>query len=169
MIGIESYPHSTSVPEGSRLWRRLPLERVEWIVAIVLSIMVLVLLTVRATHAGGLWRDECESVQLAQMPRFADILANLRFYSFPALFVFLVRGCTALFGASDFALRGFGFAVGVAFIATAWFHSLDTSRQPPLLLLGLIGLNPSFLIVGTWVRGYGIGAVLIVLAFTLTA
>ena len=169
MIGTEGLRHSTSMPERSRLWKSLSLERLEWIVAIILSTTVLFLLTVRVTHAGGLWRDECESIQLAQMPRFADILANLGHYSFPVLFTLILRGYTALFGASDFALRCFGFAVGVAFIASTWFHSLSTSRQPPLLLLALMGLNSSFLVIGTWIRGYGIGTVLLVLAFTLTA
>jgi len=32
----------------------------EWIVAILLSATVLFVFFVRATHAGGLWREECD-------------------------------------------------------------------------------------------------------------
>ena len=40
----------------------------EWTVAILLSLLVMFLLLVRVTHAGGLWRDECDSLELARMP-----------------------------------------------------------------------------------------------------
>ncbi len=145
------------------------LERIEWIVAIVLSATVLFLLIVRTTHAGALWRDECESVQLARMPRFADVLENLHYTSFPVLFPTIVRAYTTLFGASDLSLRCFGLAMGIAFIGAAWFQSRSITGQVPLLLLALVGLNPNFLTAGMWVRGYGVGSVLIVLAFSLTA
>ena len=55
----------------------------ERIVAILLSATVLVVFFVRATHAGGLWRDECDSLELARLPTFADVLHNLKFTSFP--------------------------------------------------------------------------------------
>ena len=145
------------------------LKRGEWILAIVLSAIVLFLLIVRTTHAGALWRDECESVQWARMPRFADVLANFHYGSFPILFPTIVRTYTTLFGASDLSLRFFGLAVGIAFIGAAWFQSRSITGQVPLLLLALVGLNPNFLTAGTWVRGYGVGSVLIVLAFSLTA
>jgi hypothetical protein len=152
---------------GQARLSRIGLERIEWACAILLSATVLFLLIIRTTHAGALWRDECDSVQLAQMPRFADLLANLHYTAFPILFPITVRGYIALFGAGDFALRCFGLAVGIAFIIAAWFYSLRTSRQPPLVLLGLIGLNTNFLTAGTWVRGYGIGSVLIVITTTV--
>jgi hypothetical protein len=145
------------------------LERGEWILAIVLSATVLFLLIVRATHAGALWRDECESVQWARMPRFADVLANFQYGSFPVLFPTIIRTYTTLFGASDLSLRFFCLAVGIAFIGAAWFQSRSITGQVPLLLLALVGLNPNFLTAGTYVRGYGVGSVLIVLGFSLTA
>jgi hypothetical protein len=145
------------------------LQRAEWILAIVLSATVLFMLIARTTHAGALWRDECESVQWARMPRFADVLANFHYGSFPILFPTIVRTYTTLLGASDLSLRFFGLAVGIAFIGAAWFQSRSITGQVPLLLLALVGLNPNFLTAGTWVRGYGVGSVLIVLAFSLTA
>ncbi len=158
-----------SEPVRNRPLQCFSLERAEWVAAILLSSVVLFLLIVRAMHAGGLWRDECDAVQLAQMPRLADLLAHFHYSSFPLLFSLILRSYTTLFGDSDIALRCFGFTVGAAFIAAAWFLSFSESRQPPLVLLALIGLNSNFLGAGMWVRGYGIGSVLIVLAFTLTA
>jgi hypothetical protein len=145
------------------------LKTAEWIVAILLSILVLFLLFVRATHAGGLWRDECDSLELARLPSFGDILQNLKFTSFPILFPTTVRVFTTLFGTSDASLRCFGFLVGAALLVVAWFNARTGNRDVPLLLPALVGLNVTFLTVGTWIRGYGLGSVLVTLAFGLTA
>ena len=141
----------------------------EWIVAILLSTTVLFVLFVRATHAGPLWRDECDSVALARLPTFADVLHNLKFTSFPILFPTAVRLFTNLFGTSDASLRCFGFLVGFALLAVAWFNARKTNGDVPLILPALLGLNITFLTVGTGIRGYGLGGVLVVLAFGLTA
>src|SRR5205807_8296696 len=105
---------------GSRSPKVAVLERIEWIVAIVLSATVLFLLIVRTSHVGALWRDECDSVQLAQLPRLRDLIANLHFTSFPVFFSIIVRCYTAVFGASDFALRCFSLIIGALFICAAW-------------------------------------------------
>lgn len=135
--------------------------------AIVLSILVLFLLFVRASHAGALWRDECDSLELARMPGFTDILHNLKFTSFPILFPTTVRFFTALFGTSDASLRCFGFLIGSGLLAVAWFNARNHGDLP-LILPALIGLNATFLTAGTWVRGYGLGSILVTLAFGLT-
>ena len=49
----------------------------EWTVAILVSATVLFVFFTRATHAGGLWRDECDSVELARLPTFSDMIHNL--------------------------------------------------------------------------------------------
>jgi hypothetical protein len=141
----------------------------EWIVAILLSATVLFVFFVRATHAGGLWRDECDSVELARLPTFADVLHNLKFTSFPILFPTTIRIFTNLFGTSDATLRCFGFLVGVALLAVAWFNARTNQLEVPLILLALAGLNITFLTDGTWIRGYGLGSVLLIFAFGLTA
>lgn len=133
----------------------------------VLSLLVVFLLVVRATHAGALWRDECDSVELARMPGFADILGNLKFTSFPILFPTTVRLFTTLFGTSDVTLRCFGFLVGAGLLAVAWFNARNRG-DVPLILPALVGLNVTFLTVGTWIRGYGLGSVLVTLAFGLS-
>jgi len=141
----------------------------EWIIAILLSAAVLFVFFVRATHAGGLWRDECDSLELARLPTFADVLHNLKFTSFPVLFPTTVRIFTNLFGTSDASLRCFGFLVGVALLAVAWFNARSSRFDVPLILPALAGLNITFLTDGAWIRGYGLGSVLLVLAFGVTA
>ncbi|HJT45740.1 MAG TPA: hypothetical protein VJ721_05640, partial [Chthoniobacterales bacterium] len=139
----------------------------EWTVAIAISVLVLVLLLVRATHAGGLWRDECDSLELARMPAFADIIRNLKFTSFPILFPTIVRIFTTIFGTSDGALSCFGFLVGASLLVVAWVNARNRA-DVPLILPALVGLNVTFLTVGIWIRGYGLGSVLVTLAFGLT-
>src|SRR6202035_6142522 len=99
------------------------LKAVELLVAISLSVVVIVLLLIRATHAGALWRDEAATLQLAQMPTLGDVAANFQHEAFPLPFPLLIRTYVALFGATDASLRWFGFVIGVAVVAVAWLHS----------------------------------------------
>jgi len=99
------------------------IKHAEWIVAVLLSATVLFVCIVRATHAGPLWRDEAATLQLAQMPTLHEIFSNFQHEAFPPPFPLLIRTFVALFGASDASLRWFGFIVGVAAVAAAWFNS----------------------------------------------
>lgn len=141
------------------------LKRAELFVAILLTAMSIFLLVVRANHAGGLWRDECAVVQLAQMPTVSNIFNNFQHEAFPPLFPILVRGFIALFGASDTALRVFGFVVGCLLIAAFWINARLLGRDVPLVALALTALNTTFFVWGTTIRGYGLGSALIVLVF----
>ena len=137
-------------------------------VAILLTATDLFFLGMRATHAGALWRDEAATLQLAQMPAISDIAANFEHEAFPIPFPLLVRSYAAVFGGSDASLRWFGFAVGVGLIAAAWFNSRLIGDRGPVLFLALLGLNATFLLWGTSLRGYGIGCVFLVLTIGLT-
>ncbi len=145
------------------------IRRIELILAIVVTLVVVVLLIIRTIHAGPLWRDECDTVQTAQLPTLKDVAANFQYDSFPLPFLGLVRLYTALFGASDASLRAIGLVVGMALIGAAWFNSRSLNADTPLLFLILAGLNTTFLVWGTSLRAYGLGSVLIVLGFGLTA
>jgi hypothetical protein len=159
----------TSRRRGRELMKLITLRRVEWVTAILLTLAVLVLLIVRAQHAGGLWRDECASVQLAEMPTLSDHFHNFQRESFPAFFPLSSRAYTTVFGTSDAAFRAFGIAVGVLLLVVAWFNSRILAGSPPLISLALLGFNISFLTWGITIRGYGIGSVLILFAFGLIA
>src|SRR5437870_8963803 len=133
----------------------------EWTMAVLLTVAVLILLFARATHAGALWRDECACVQLAEMPAVGDLFNNFQRESFPAFFPLIVRAYSATFGTTDTSFRSFGLGIGVMLLAVIWLNSLLLFGSPPLVSLGLLGLNVTFLIWGTTIRGYGIGSVLI--------
>lgn len=142
------------------------IKRVEWVAAILISLLILFLLVVRAQHAGGLWRDECTSMRLASLSSVADIHER---YPYPLLFPALVRIHTSMFGESDASVRAFGVETGIAFIGAAWLEAWLTGTGAPLLLLCLIGLNSLFLTWGTTIRGYGLGTIAIILAIGLAA
>ena len=150
---------------GGELVKFITLKRAEWAAAILLTALVLVLLIARAQHAGALWRDECASVQLAKMPTLGDILKNFQRESFPVLLPLALRGYAVVVGTSDSAFRALGLAVGVMMLIVIWLNARVLTNSPPLLSLFLLGLNPTFLIWGMGVRGYGIGSVALLLAF----
>ena len=137
----------------------------EWSLAILLTLAAISLLVARVVHAGPLWRDECATVQLASMPTVTQVLQNFQRESFPAFFYLLVRAYEKLAGTSDPAFRTFGLAVGVTLIGAIWFNARRLTGNVPILSLSLLALNPSFIIWGTTMRGYGIGSVLILVAF----
>lgn len=139
-------------------------KRAEWIVSTLLTLTIAVLLVIRALHAGPLWRDECGALQLARMPTWSDIGRNFQHEAFPLLFPATVRFFTTLFGTDDRTLRCFGALVGISMIGVAWLNSAFIRARGPILFLVLCGLNPTFLVWGTSVRGYGLGSVLMLLA-----
>src|SRR5262249_4491707 len=141
--------------------------RLEWAVAILLSAVALVLFVVRATHAGALWRDEAESVQSAQMP-LPESIDAVQCSCFPILIPMALRTWTSALGAGDASLRGVGVAVGISLLAASWLAVRKLTGSAPLLLLAVIGLNANFLIAGMSLRGYGLGSLMMLLAFVST-
>ncbi len=163
----------------------------DWITAGVVSMVLVALCISRWTLPGGVWRDETACIQLALLPTIGNIWANFEHEAFPPPFPQLVRTYVALFGRTDFALHGFGFAVCCLILISIWGASFillapgerrsvlseTASSQeiirpsilsgawPPVLSLALFGLNSSFLIWGAVVRGYGLAAAAIVLHF----
>ncbi|HJT45743.1 MAG TPA: hypothetical protein VJ721_05655, partial [Chthoniobacterales bacterium] len=142
---------------------------IELTVAILLTATVLLFLVMRAIHAGALWRDEAATFQLSQMPSISEIATNFQHEAFPLPFPLLIRGYSVIFGGSDASLRWFGFVVGVALIAAAWFNSRSVRDRGPMLFLSLFGLNATFLLWGTSLRGYGLGCVFLILTIGYTA
>jgi hypothetical protein len=111
-------------------------------------------------HAGGLWRDEVNLVNLAQLPSVGEMRQD----SFPIMFPLLVRLWMILgLGQSDVGLRWFGFLMGLGLLAAFWVAAWLTSRKPPLLALALMGLNALALTYGDSLRAYGLGSGLAVL------
>jgi hypothetical protein len=119
-------------------------------------------------HAGPLWRDEINSVQLATEPSLSALGASLRYDSFPALLPLTLRGWSALVGgASDGGFRVFGLLVGVATLGALWFTAWEMSAAPPLLSLALFAASPLAIRIGDSIRPYGLGTFFLVLLLGL--
>src|SRR5580693_5055102 len=148
------------------------LGRLQAAVAVALTVVVLALHLLRALHAGALWRDEAAAVGLATLPTVAEVYAAFPHEAFPLLFPLAVRAQAALAGDRDAAWRGFGLGIGAALLAALWLGARlgpAGGGSTPLASLVLLGLSPAVLRWGDEVRGYGLGSVLLVLAFAATA
>jgi len=118
------------------------------------------------SHVGGLWRDEANSVHLATLPSFGEMLHFLDYDSFPVLFFAVLRGWLGVFGPdNDAALRALGGTIGLAVLAAFWLNARAFGIRWPVLSLALIGLNPMLIRYGDSTRAYGLGILLMLLTF----
>ena len=132
--------------------------RFAWLAAILLTAAAAWLHVFFLLHAGGLWRDEVNLLNLAGHNSFADMTRD----SFPILMPLLVRGWSAAgLGGNDFGLRFLGMLIGLAIPGALWLAARAT-RRPPLFSLVLLCLNATVICYGDSLRGYGLGSALIV-------
>jgi len=143
------------------------MKRAELLLAFLIVLAAAGLHVMRATTAGGLWRDEAGAVQLALMPAIFDIPRLLEHEAFPVLFSFAVRAYAAVVGSSDFALRTFGMLIGLGLLAALWLVARWLTGGIPLLSLALLGINAAIIQWADWARGHGLGTLLILLVFGL--
>ena len=140
---------------------------VETTVAVIVTAAVICLHVIVLLHAGGLWRDEVNSVSFAAMPSLAEMWANLRYTSIPALSLVVTRLWLAVVGPSDFGLRVLGFIVGMSIVAAFWFNAKALGFRFPLVSLLLLGFNATVIRWGDSIRPYGLGMLLALGTFTL--
>lgn len=140
--------------------------RLEWF-AVLLTALLAAALHIRfVSHVGGLWRDETNSIHLANLPSFAEVLGFLDYDSFPILFLAVLRGWSGVFGSdNDAALRVLGCVTGLAVLGALFFNARAFGIRWPVLSLALIGLNPMLIRYGDSTRAYGLGIFLILLTF----
>ncbi|HSY16815.1 MAG TPA: hypothetical protein VK815_00710 [Candidatus Acidoferrales bacterium] len=136
--------------------------RSEWVAAVLITAVIVCLHVEFWRHAGALWRDEVNSVNLAQSPSFAALTHD----TFPVLQPLLVKGWSAL-DRSDLWLRLLGMFGGLAIIAAFWAVARATSR-PPLFSLVLFGLNLLLIYCGDSLRAYGLGSAFMVFMLAAT-
>ena len=135
--------------------------RAAWVAALLISVVVVGLHVRLLNHAGGLWRDEVNLVNLAGHSSLADFAHD----AFPVLTPLAVHCWMKIgFGQTDFGLRCLGALVGLGILGALWVNSWTTRRAPPLLGLALFALNSLVIIYGDSLRGYGLGSALIVFA-----
>jgi hypothetical protein len=136
--------------------------KLEMLAGIALTAIALCLHLIAVTSAGGLWRDEANTVGLATLPRMADIWANLQFDSFPLLWIAIVRIFSQLAGPyNDSAFRALGFTIGVGVIIALWVNARAFGYRVPLFGLALFAVCPSVIKWGDSLRAYGLAMLMI--------
>ena len=141
------------------------LQRVELLLAIVLTLGLIGLHCMALFSAGPLWRDEISSLTLATKPTWREVWSTLVYDPFPALFFTTLRTWHALFGGTDFVLRVLGCLIGLICLAGFWISARWTNRGTPLLALALLGLSPTLIVWGDSLRPYGLAVFSILLAY----
>jgi hypothetical protein len=138
----------------------------EWILAFAVSLAVVWLHFLFLWHAGGLWRDEVNLLNLSSRHSLAAMSKD----SFPVLMPLVVRGWMALgLGQNDFELRSLGLLIGLAMPAALWWTAWKIRRAPPLLGLVLLALNTTVIMFGDSLRAYGVGSLAILLTVAAAA
>ena len=144
--------------------RKIPVAKFAGGVACGGTLLVIYLHVVFGTHAGALWRDEVNSLEIATMRTLSEMWSNLCFDSFPALFFLALRFVAGVpSSASDATLRLFGVSIGLLMLGIIWLNSRWLRLGFPLLSLALIGLNPMVIRYGDSIRAYGLGIALMLL------
>ena len=148
--------------------RFLPtLQNVERIIAFGLTFVLVVFHFVLMRNAGGLWRDEVNTVAIANLPRIGDVWAHLEFDSFPMVWLLIVRFWTQVGLNSDVQYRILGFITGLALIGAVWFSARRLKSPAPLIALLLLGFNGAIIRWGDSIRAYGLGMALILITLGL--
>ncbi len=159
-------PHQAKAPLGANTAFGTALGRAELTVALLITALAAVFHVAVFQHAGPLWRDEVNSINMARMPSLADIWNNLQFDSFPMVWFLILRAWTAVTGpANDTALRLLGLVVGLGLLGVLWLCFRRWLKLSlPLVALVLIGLNPATVRWGDSLRAWGFGSLTLVLA-----
>ena len=138
--------------------------RAGWLLALVITGEAMLLHFFSWSVAGGLWRDELVTLNIATLPTWRDMFGAVMNDSFPGGFHVVVRIWLALgLGQSDPGLRALGLCVGLFLLVSFWATSRMMGKEPPLLLLALVALNPVVIRYGDTLRAYGLGTALIIL------
>ncbi len=132
----------------------------EWILALAATVAVVWLHFFFLLHAGGLWRDEVNLINLSGRHSLAEMSKD----SFPVLMPLLVSGWTAIgLGQTDLSLRLLGALIGLGLPAALWLAAWKIRRAPPLIGLVLLAFNSTVIMFGDSLRAFGLGSVLILL------
>jgi hypothetical protein len=131
----------------------------DWWLAVLATLVVLALHVYFIAQVGGLWRDEVNSLNLAQ-----GNLSQISHDSFPVLFPLLLRGWSDLgLAHSDVAVRCLGLLTGLCLTAVFWVAAWWTRRAPPIWSLALMALNAWVIYYAASLRAYGLGSAMIAL------
>jgi hypothetical protein len=127
-----------------------------WAGSVIITIFAIILHIHFLRHAGGLWRDEANLVNVAERSTLSGMATD----SFPVLMPVLVHAWEiSAFGRTDIGLRCLGLLLGLGLAGMLWASSWVLHRQPPLFGLALFALNVTAIIYGDSLRAYGLGGI----------
>ncbi|HTY86362.1 MAG TPA: hypothetical protein VMB80_02770 [Candidatus Acidoferrum sp.] len=145
------------------VWRKA-----SWLTALALTASAVLLHFFSQTQVGGLWRDEIAIINIARLPSWLETFQRLPHDHCPIVFPAVVKFWTALgWGQTDAGLRMLGLAIGLLVVTSYWTASQLMGRQPPLVFLALVAVNPVVIRYTETIRGYALGIALIVLTMGL--
>jgi hypothetical protein len=152
---------------NTKITSRLRLKKlgIETLAALAGTAFSAILLVLAAMHAGPLWRDEVNTLNVAQMQSLKELWGNMSFESFPPLWPLIVRAWDFFGLARDAGVRVLGLLVGLLFLVSLWLCSRWTGGRAPILSVGLMGALPAFIFIMGSNRAYGLGSCLLVLSF----
>lgn len=134
----------------------------ERILGLTLTALFVFLIATFFACAGGMWRDEANSVALVSLPSVAQITHHLDGDSFPLGWFLLLRAWTC-FARTDLAIRALGLLTALA-IPAVLLRSARASRIGfPFWSFLLLGLNPVVIRCIGATRAYGLGVLLVLL------
>ncbi len=130
------------------------------------SLLVAFFHIVYFTHAGGLWRDEVTSVNVASSPTVGEMWHLRDFDSFPFLWHLILRAWIKIgMRATADHLRVLGQLAGFGLLAAIWVRARVVDKGWPLFSLVLLALQPHVIRYGDSIRAYGLGLIAITLMF----
>lgn len=129
--------------------------------AIVLALLAVWLRVQFVAHAGGLWRDEVNTVNMACEASWGSFRQATHYDSFALFWQAIVRLWAGLgVCAEDRGWRALGFAIGVGQVVALWLGAKAVGAGAPMWSMLLFGWGPAAVSFGSTVRGYGLAALL---------
>ncbi len=156
----------TPVSPAQRDYAAPLVQSAERVLSLTLTLLFAVIIGTFFVSAGGLWRDEANSVTLVSLPSVSQIVRHLDGDSFPLLWLLLLRAWTNL-ARADIAVRALGLLTALGIPAALWFGAKESRVGFPFWSFLLLGLNPVFVRVIGATRAYGLGVLLVLLSAML--
>lgn len=143
------------------------MDRLEKLVSWLILIASVALHIIFFFHAGGLWRDEANSLALAKLPTFLDNWNAVRLDAHPVGYSVLLKPFVAIGGDNDSWLRMLGCLTGIFASWSVWRMVRIVGGQVPLLFFGLWSLNAITVPYTSSLRPYGLSIVALALFLIL--
>ena len=149
----------------TRLYREV-LAGSEWVLTGTLAICAIALQVAYWTHAGGLWRDEANSINLATVPRIRDLWDHLDGDSFPLLWLLVLRGWAWMgLAGSDLSIRALSLLISFGILAAIFWIARRSGVAFPIISLLFVACNPVFVRCVGANRAYGLGILLLLAVY----